>query len=444
MGNLDLATKLMNLPPVRVLVVGDAMTDVDLHGRFERFAQESPHVPIFKINRREERPGGAGAVAAMVTALGGTASLLAQTTAIKTRRWVDGVMVGRDDSDALDCSSPPEGVIHDLVSRADVVLVADYGKGFCSDRVLSTVFGAAADESKLVIVDPARGKDWRAYAGAGGTVIKCNSIEWSEFIGPHSPNISIFRKVVITDGSRGMVLTSHEPGSGSQFAAKRRRGVDVTGCGDMVLACLGVCVGGGMSWEDACRVANCAAGLKVERRGAVPVSRSEVLGDLCGGEKILPLNLLVEIVNGRKECGQEVAFTNGCFDILHPGHMQYLREARAQADLLIVGLNSDDSVSALKGTGRPVQTEDARSAILAGLQVVDFVVMFNDDTPVRLIEAIKPDVLVKGADYCRDQVAGADFVESYGGRVHLAELRRGYSTTRLIDEARMSYSTRGK
>jgi D-beta-D-heptose 7-phosphate kinase/D-beta-D-heptose 1-phosphate adenosyltransferase len=203
-------------------------------------------------------------------------------------------------------------------------------------------------------------------------------------------------------------------------------------------------LGGSADYEAAIRLANIAGGLEVEKIGVATVTRDEILRDLlrsgpsstkdCGNgpEKVMSLEMLQHELASRRRLGQRVAFTNGCFDILHAGHVQYLQEARAQADLLVVGLNSDASVRQLKGAHRPITSVTARAQVLAGLQAVDFITIFDDATPLALIEALRPDVLVKGADYQKHEVVGANFVESYGGQIYLAPLREGFSTTGIL------------
>jgi D-beta-D-heptose 7-phosphate kinase/D-beta-D-heptose 1-phosphate adenosyltransferase len=210
----------------------------------------------------------------------------------------------------------------------------------------------------------------------------------------------------------------------------------------MVLAVLGMTLAAGVDYDPAVRLANIAGGLEVEKIGVATVTRDEILRDLLRGgpasgaspgtEKILACEVLCRQLESRRRLGQRVAFTNGCFDVLHAGHVQYLQEARAQADLLVVGLNSDAGVRALKGDGRPVNPLEARALVLAGLHAVDYVTVFEEATPLELIQQLRPDVLVKGADYRKDEVVGAQLVESYGGRVHLARLREGYSTTHIL------------
>jgi D-beta-D-heptose 7-phosphate kinase/D-beta-D-heptose 1-phosphate adenosyltransferase len=215
---------------------------------------------------------------------------------------------------------------------------------------------------------------------------------------------------------------------------------DITGAGDMVLSVLGMALAAGADYEPAIRLANVAGGLEVEKIGVATVTRDEILRDLLRGtagqgpglEKLLPRDALGHELESRRRLGQRVAFTNGCFDVLHAGHVQYLQEARAQADLLVVGLNSDAGVRALKGKDRPFNPVEARALVLSALQAVDYVTVFDEPTPLELVQALRPDVLVKGADYRRHEVVGADFVESYGGKVYLAPLRDGFSTTRLL------------
>jgi D-beta-D-heptose 7-phosphate kinase / D-beta-D-heptose 1-phosphate adenosyltransferase len=207
-----------------------------------------------------------------------------------------------------------------------------------------------------------------------------------------------------------------------------------------VLAVMGMALAAGADYERTVRLANIAGGLEVEKIGVVPITREEILHDLENleapshrplAEKVVDRQTLVRELAVCRQAGRRIAFTNGCFDILHAGHVQYLQEARAQSDLLVVGLNSDDSVRRLKGSHRPINPETARAEVLAALGAVDFVVLFDESTPLELIRALRPDVLVKGADYRKQDVVGADFVESYGGRVHLAPLKAGFSTTNL-------------
>ena len=251
---------------------------------------------------------------------------------------------------------------------------------------------------------------------------------------------------IITLDKDGMFL-DHADGRKALYPTRPRQVYDITGAGDMVMSVLGMALAAGADYPEAIQLANVAGGLEVERIGVAIVTRDEIIRDLLheglpgehGGQetrKTLTLPVLIQELEQRRRLGQTIGFTNGCFDVLHAGHVQYLQDARAQADVLVVGLNTDASIRNLKGPSRPVQPLAARSAVMAALQAVDYVVAFDDATPQRLVEAIRPDVLVKGADYRKDDVVGGDFVESYGGRVHLSPVREGFSTTNLIERMR--------
>ena len=253
---------------------------------------------------------------------------------------------------------------------------------------------------------------------------------------------------IVTLDKDGMAFV-HRDGRSVIFPTRPRQVYDITGAGDMVMATLGLALAAGADYDPAIRLANVAGGLEVEKIGVATISREEILADLLhapfrfnqrnpGAAKVLGLPPLLAELDRRRKSGQKVAFTNGCFDVLHAGHVQYLTEARSHADCLVVGLNSDASVRRLKGPTRPLNSVEARGLVLAGLQDVDFVTIFADATPLGLIEAIRPDVLVKGSDYRKLEVVGAEFVESYGGRVHLAELRDGFSTTSLIERMKVA------
>ncbi len=243
---------------------------------------------------------------------------------------------------------------------------------------------------------------------------------------------------------------AHKDGRREIFPTRPRQVYDITGAGDMVMSVLGMALAAGADYDPAIRLANIAGGLEVEKIGVATVTREEILRDLLhanhnthgelgspgtmatGTEKLRSRPALLHEIGARRRLGQRIAFTNGCFDVLHAGHVQYLQEARAQADVLVVGLNSDASVRGLKGPGRPVNSQEARTVVLAGLAAVDYVTVFEESTPLELIQALRPDVLVKGADYKIEEVVGADVVEAYGGRVHLAPLKQGFSTSSLL------------
>jgi D-beta-D-heptose 7-phosphate kinase/D-beta-D-heptose 1-phosphate adenosyltransferase len=338
------------------------------------------------------------------------------------------------------------------IRRADVVLISDYDKGVCTPGLLAAAIAGARECGKRVLADPIRGGDYGKYHGC--SAITPNRLEAALATGREIPSSAAaldaaeqlrtsldLEAAIITLDKDGMAVVGRD-GVRGVFPTRPRQVYDITGAGDMVLSVLGLALASGAGYEAAIRLANVAGGLEVEKIGVATVTRDEILRDLLhdapGGtaKKILPLDELVRELAERRRAGQRVAFTNGCFDVLHAGHVQYLHEARAQADVLVVGLNSDSSVRALKGPERPVNAETARAVVLAGLQAVDYVTVFAEATPMELIQAVRPDVLVKGADYRKDEVVGSKLVESYGGRVHLAELRKGFSTTATLQRMR--------
>lgn len=369
-------------------------------------------------------------------------------------------------------------ILSGRVRQADVVLVSDYDKGVCTPGLLARLIHAGRELSRRVVVDPVRRSDYRKYHGCAA--VTPNRLEaglaTGRTIRTSSDALAAAEQLVrqldleagiVTLDKDGMALV-HRDGRRQVFPTRPRQVYDITGAGDMVLSVLGMALAAGADYADAIRLANVAGGLEVEKVGVAPVSRDEILHDLIRasdaanaipprphatvdsaaarkrstadqtivlhGTKVVDRPTLQRLVANRRRAGGKIAFTNGCFDLLHAGHVQYLEEARRQADVLVVGVNSDASVQALKGPARPIHPAAARAAVIAGLQAVDFVTVFEELTPLELIKAIKPDVLVKGADYTRDRVVGADFVESYGGRVHIAAVKPGFSTTQIVEK----------
>ncbi len=486
----ELIDLVQRLGQPRVLVIGDLMLDRYVWGDAERISQEAP-VVLLHADRREERLGGASSVATLLRALGARVSLAgavgADADGARLRRMLLDQQI--DDESVLGDPDRPTTVKERFIGRAqhrhpqqmirvdyearapltaprerellhavtrqlrraDVVLVSDYDKGVCAPAVLAAVIAAARGLGLRVVADPIRGHDYRKYHGC--SAVTPNRLEAGLATGRTitTPDEALsaagqlrerldLEAAVVTLDKEGMAL-SHADGRRAVFATRPRQVYDITGAGDMVLAVLGMALAAGADYEPAIRLANVAGGLEVEKIGVAPVTREEIVRDLLraagrpdGGvaDKLRPRAALADELAARRRLGQRVAFTNGCFDVLHAGHVQYLQEARAQADLLVVGLNGDVSVRGLKGPGRPVNPVEARAFVLAGLAAVDYLTVFEEPTPLELIRELRPDVLVKGADYRREEVAGADFVESCGGRVHLAALREGYSTTRLL------------
>ncbi len=489
----DLVDLVQRLGRPRVLVVGDVMLDRYIWGNAERISQEAP-VILLRADTREERLGGASSVATMLQALGAQTSLVGivgrdadglRSQQILTDLGIDasGVVtdadrpttvkeryIGRaqdrhpqqmirvDYEDRAAVTGDVErrliAVAEDQLRHTDLVLVSDYDKGVCTSPVLARVIAVAIARGIKVVADPTRGGDYSKYIGC--SAITPNRLEaglaTARTITTNEQALAAATELrdrlgleagIVTLDKDGMAL-SHRDGHTAIFPTRQRQVYDITGAGDMVMASLGLALASGADYDAAIRLANIAGGLEVEKIGVVTVSREEILADLLhapfrtaeripGAAKVVGLpNLLTELER-RRAAGQRIAFTNGCFDVLHAGHVQYLAEARRQADCLVLGINSDASVRQLKGPTRPMNPVEARALVLAGLQDVDFVTIFADATPLSLLKAVRPDVLVKGADYRKSEVVGADFVESYGGRVHLADLRDGFSTTNLIE-----------
>jgi D-beta-D-heptose 7-phosphate kinase/D-beta-D-heptose 1-phosphate adenosyltransferase len=489
--SVDLIQLVQQFGQPRVLVVGDLMLDRYVWGDAERISQEAP-VILLHADRREERLGGASSVAAMLRALGARVALAgvvgADADGARVRRML--LDLGIDHDAVLTVNDRPSTVKERYIGRAqhrhpqqmirvdyevrshisettvrqlnplilqqmrkaDIVLVSDYDKGVCTPAVLGEVITQARALGLRILADPIRGRVYRHYKGC--SVITPNRLEAGLATGRTLQDVAQvldaagqlqqeldLEAAIITLDKDGMAL-AHRDGKRQIYPTRPRQVYDITGAGDMVLSVLGMALAAGADFDAAIALANCAGGLEVEKIGVATVSRDEILRDLlqtgAGAlqQKVWPLEPLCRQLDNRRRVGQRVAFTNGCFDVLHAGHVQYLQEARAQADVLVVGLNSDASVRALKGQDRPIHPAEARAAVLAGLQAVDYVVVFEEDTPQTLIETLRPDVLVKGADYRKQDVVGAAFVESYGGRVYLAPMREGFSTTKVIEKLR--------
>lgn len=482
----DLIELLQRLGEPRVLVLGDVMLDRYIWGDAERISQEAP-VILLHADRREERLGGASSVATLLRALGASVVLAGvvgtDADAGRIRQLLadlqiasDGVLADPDRPSTVKeryigraqhrhpqqmlrvdyevrtaVSAPVEAalirVIEGELRTADVVLISDYDKGVCTPAVLAAAIAGSRKRGIPCLADPVRGGDYRKYRGCSS--MTPNRLEAGLATGrtistpaealqaaAQLQQLLELEAGIVTLDKDGMAL-AHRDGRRQLFPTRPRQVYDITGAGDMVLSVLGMALAAGADYDAAIRLANVAGGLEVEKVGVATVSREEIRADLLrggpnGDQKILSQAVLVQELESRRRLGLRVAFTNGCFDILHAGHVHYLQDARAQADLLVVGLNSDASVRALKGPHRPVHAAEARALVLAGLQAVDFVCIFDELTPEKLIRAVRPDVLVKGADWRKEQVVGAEFVESYGGRVYLAPLKEGYSTTRIL------------
>jgi D-beta-D-heptose 7-phosphate kinase/D-beta-D-heptose 1-phosphate adenosyltransferase len=468
----------------RVLVIGDVMLDRFVYGFVERISPEAP-IPVVAVERTADMPGGAANVARNIAAMGARARLIgvvgddaaaadlreqlaaapeiaadlivdaSRPTTVKTRYVADGQQVMRADRESR--ASLAEDIERKVVAAfvraldsVGVVLLSDYGKGVLSENVTRAVIDAARRASKPVLVDP-KAQDFARYRGA--TLIKPNRQELQAACGhgcaTQDQVLAGARRVlgegccetlVVTRGRDGISVIDRA-GSVTHLVATPRQVFDVSGAGDTAMATLALGLAAGGSVIEAATLANIAAGIAVGKRGTATVSTAEIIAEqhplqaAQEPQKVFPLEGAMHQVGRWRDAGERVAFTNGCFDLLHPGHIALLNYARRSADRLIVGLNSDASVRRLKGPQRPMQSEVARATVLAALESVDAVVIFSDDDPLRLIDQLAPDVLVKGADYRLDQVVGAELVTARGGQVLLAPIVPGHSTSGTVQRA---------
>ncbi|MBL7960172.1 D-glycero-beta-D-manno-heptose 1-phosphate adenylyltransferase, partial [bacterium] len=337
------------------------------------------------------------------------------------------------------------------IAKFNAVIISDYQKGVLTDKVIQGAIRLAKKSRIRTIVDPKR-KDFSVYAGA--SLIKPNLKEAEAAVGKRLQTEKevcdaasellkqhAFGGVLITRGKDGMFLLEKQ--YSVNVPATTREVFDVTGAGDTVLAYLGYMIAAGHSFSEATKVANIAAGIAVSYVGTVTVTKDEVLHQLdkttSGAKKILSMTELNKMLPTIRQ-NSKIVFTNGCFDILHVGHITLFRNAKALGDKLIVGVNTDASIRRIKGKKRPIVTEQERAHILSALEPVDYVVLFDEDTPLELIKTIKPDILVKGSDYTVDKVIGHDVVAMYGGKVKLIDLVVGFSTTNIVDSILKNYS----
>lgn len=471
-----MAISIPDFTKTHIVVAGDVMLDRYLFGNTGRISPEAP-VPVVHVHETDDRPGGAANVAVNLAGLG-----------IKTR--IVGV-VGEDDAaDALqtalgkrgiDCNlrrhadrptitktrvqsrgqqlirldqenSDPlvsNDIVDDLAAAlkgADAVVLSDYGKGALTN--IQQMIAVCRDAGVPVLIDP-KGSDFTRYRGA--QVLTPNQSEFEAVAGVSANDEELVSRgmamlddleleaLLITRSEKGMLLL--EADSDPIFLSTQAREVfDVTGAGDTVIATLAGAFASGQSLGAASALANVAAGLVVRKIGAASVTPGEINAALHqrgqGGRDLQNVDALTAMVEEARSRGEKIILTNGCFDVLHAGHVAYLEEAKGLGDRLIVAINDDESVRRLKGDSRPINTLEDRSLVLAGLAAVDWVVAFSDDTPASLIEIVKPDILVKGGDYRPEQIAGAKAVLKSGGEVRVLAFRDGHSSSRIIDKLR--------
>jgi D-beta-D-heptose 7-phosphate kinase/D-beta-D-heptose 1-phosphate adenosyltransferase len=463
------------------LVIGDLMLDRYLWGTVERISPEAP-VPVVLLQKETECAGGAANVAANLAGLGVETRLIGQIgadengtrlkqavhklgiatqgllhseshpTITKTRIIGSHQQMMRLDRENRspypdkDMQALLRAMRQHLADRPAVVVLSDYAKGVLTPDFCQAVIAEARHLGIPVLVDP-KGRDYGKYHGA--TALTPNKRETAE-----ACHADVHDTGALLDAAGGLrsrlalsfiAVTRSEEGISlieadgiTHLPAVAKQVFDVSGAGDTVIATLAAGMAAGLSHAEALHLANLAAGIVVGKLGTVPIRQEELLAELLSEEvreqadKVCDLPRLLVRVAGWKARGERIIFTNGCFDLLHAGHVTYLEHARKLGDRLVLGLNTDRSVSALKGPSRPVIHEQDRARVLAALESVDAVILFDEDTPLELIKAVRPDVIAKGSDYSEDQIVGGAEVKSWGGRIALVDIVPGRSTSKII------------
>lgn len=463
----------------RLLVVGDVMLDRYWHGDAARISPEAP-VPVVRVGKREDRPGGAGNVALNIAALGSAATLVgvvgsdATADELRSRLEAAGVyceflcspdkptitklrVIGQqqqlirldfEEQFGEEDISDLTGKVRALLPQAQVLVLSDYHKGVLGQ--VEELIALGREHGIPVIVDP-KGSEFERYRGA--TVITPNLAEFETIMGTSANEQDLVDKgaelihrlelkaLLITRGEHGMTLI--RPNAPELHLPARAQEVfDVTGAGDTMISVLSAALAAGEKLTDAVMLANLAAGLVVGKLGTAAISSPELRRALMAeqgtGRGIMSAGQLQIAVQDARDHGERIVFTNGCFDIIHAGHVGYLDEARKLGDRLIVAVNDDASVRKLKGPGRPINPLDRRMRVLAGLGAVDWVVSFSEDTPENLLQDLQPDALVKGGDYTLDKVVGGELVKSFGGEVHVLAFIDDCSTSAIVEKMRQA------
>jgi len=483
----NLLKTVTNLGSPKILVVGDFMLDVYIYGDAMRISPEAP-VPVLKVTKNEYRCGGAGSVAADIAALGGipfclgvigddlNSEILKQklteigadiTGLIKaanhptiSKQRLIGLAQHLHRQQLIRMDHEPTEPLADEVNEtilqtyketltsADIVCLQDYDKGLLSPALSQEMIQLAEQADKKVLVDPSLTSDYSKYLGA--TVITPNRKETSEAVGFEITNAETAAKaaeelarklklqaVVITLDKEGAYLRTEDT---SQIIPTRGRSVyDVTGAGDMVLATLAITLAAGCDYETAVQLSNITGGIEVEKFGTATVTIEEIANEIVSQKrgtsgKVRSIDLLLDELTWHRKGKKTIVFTNGCFDVIHRGHIEFLEFCKSQGDVLVLGLNSDSSVKTIKGPERPINNQHDRAIVLAALEMVDYITLFDEPDPLNLIKKVKPDVLVKGEDWVEKGVVGREFVESLGGKVVLAPLVEGKSSTETIEK----------
>jgi len=475
-----------NLDSPRVLVVGDFMLDVYIYGDALRISPEAP-VPVLKVTKTDYSCGGAGSVAADLTALGAKALCLGvygkdqngdRLKGMLAERGVDTAgliaidkrptiskqrLIGlaqhrhqqqliRFDQESVEQLSDEQNtqvlkLYKEKLKDVDIVCLQDHNKGLLIPLLCKEMIQSAKQANKKVIIDPSLTSDYLKYAGA--TLITPNRNEASRAVKDEIKSIDDAQKaaekliddlklqaVIITLDKEGAYLKTKQ--QGKLIPTRVRNVYDVTGAGDMVLATLAIALAADCDYEIAVQLCNITGGLEVERFGNQTVSREDVINELIAQNrgksgKIRSLQSLVEELNCFRN-KEKIVFTNGCFDVIHRGHIEFLKFCKEQGTILVLGLNSDNSVKTIKGPKRPINNQDDRASVLEALEPVDYITIFDEPEPLNLIEEVKPDILIKGEDWAKKGVVGRELVESYGGKVILAPLVKGKSSTSVIEK----------
>ena len=472
----------LEMPPfqqARLLVIGDVMLDRYWHGAASRISPEAP-VPVVQVGTQEDRPGGAGNVALNIAALGSAATLIGvvgrddNAQDLESRLTAAGVyceflksedkptitklrVISQhqqlirldfeekfDEQDIADLQS----LATSLLPNAQALVLSDYAKGALQD--VPALIKLARVQNIPIIVDP-KGSDFEKYRGS--TLITPNLNEFESVVGPCASEEELVSKglklmsdlelqaMLITRGEHGMTLLRPDLEE-LHLPARAREVFDVTGAGDTVISVLASSLAAGDNLAEATAIANLAAGLVVGKLGTAAISgpelRRAILAEQDTGMGVMTAEQLSIAVHDAKAHGEKIVFTNGCFDIIHAGHVGYLSQAKKLGDRLVVAINADESVARLKGPGRPLNPVERRMAVLDGLEAVDWVVNFKEDTPEALLKSLQPDILVKGGDYSLEQVVGGEYVFSYGGEVKALEFLDDCSTSAIVEKMKGS------
>ena len=465
---------LNSIKNVPILCIGDIMLDSFIEGKVDRISPEAP-IPILQVKNEEKMLGGVGNVYSNLKALGcdtylisvvgndktgyeissffndGNTTLLMEPGRISTKktRYRSGnqqlLRVDEEITKPITDETKTKLIksLEMILPKTKAIIISDYGKGLlteCCEMIISV----AHKHNNIVLVDP-KGKSYYKYSNAD--VITPNLKELSEITGITSFNtieeIEIsakeliknfhFKNVIVKRSEKGMLVVNDKT---TEIKSKKREVFDVSGAGDTVISTLSAILALGHNIEIAAEIANIAGGIVVTKQNTATITVGDIVNELRGTTftKIIDINHVGTFIECLRNKTLTIGFTNGCYDLLHQGHIETLKQAKSYCDYLIVGLNSDASVKKLKGESRPVLPETARATILSALKYVDLVVIFDDETPLKLIEIVKPDVLIKGSDYTIENIVGGEFVQSYGGEVKFIALVPGFSTTSIIEK----------